>query len=62
MNTARKEPMASTDKEKCIASKSCLLFGGFQGHQKREQVSSLRKKKFHQHPVDPGRLLVVKCL
>lgn len=55
MNRASEELMASTDKEKCVASTSCLLFRGFQGHQKREQGSPLRKKKFHQHLIDPGR-------
>lgn len=54
MNRASEDPVASTDKEKCIASTSCLLFRGFQGHQKRVQASSLRRKKFHQPHIDPG--------
>lgn len=35
MNRASKEPTASTDKEKHIASTFCLLFRGFQGQQKK---------------------------
>lgn len=45
MNRASKEPMASTDKEKHIASTFCLLFRGFQGHQKKGTSEFIEEKK-----------------
>lgn len=50
MSRGSKEPVASTDKEKCTASASCLLVRGFLVHQKSEQLSSLRKKNIPPTP------------
>lgn len=46
INRANEYPTASTDKEKCIARTPCFLFRVFQGHLKREQANSPRKKNF----------------
>lgn len=45
MNRASKEPMASTDKEKHTASTFCLLFWGFQGHQKKGTSEFIEEEK-----------------